>query len=63
MDYLCTIKIYVFTKKKQFLIRIILSSIINLIIIGIFITGLMISTLYGQLVLKADVKHLVQPTA
>lgn len=37
-----------FYEKKQFLIRIILSSIINLIIIGIFITGLMISTLYGQ---------------
>ena len=37
-----------FYEKKSFLIRLILSSFINLIVIGIFITGFMISTLYGQ---------------
>ena len=37
-----------FYEKKRFLIRLILSSFINLIVIGIFITGFMISTLYGQ---------------
>ena len=38
----------VFYTGKNFIIRLILSSFINLIIIGIFITGLMISTLYGN---------------
>ena len=37
-----------FYKNKQFIIRLIFSSFINLIIIGIFITGLMISKLYGN---------------
>ena len=37
-----------FYEKKSFLIRLILSSFINLIVIGIFITAFMISTLYGQ---------------
>ena len=35
-------------KDKQLIIRLLISSFINLIIIGIFITGLMISKLYGQ---------------
>lgn len=37
-----------FYKNKQFIFRLIISSFINLIIIGIFITGLMISKLYGN---------------
>lgn len=37
-----------FYKGKQLIFRLIISSFINLIIIGIFITGLMISKLYGQ---------------
>lgn len=37
-----------FYKDKQLIFRLIVSSFINLIIIGIFITGLMISKLYGQ---------------
>lgn len=37
-----------FYKGKQLIFRLIVSSFINLIIIGIFITGLMISKLYGQ---------------
>lgn len=37
-----------FYRGKQLIFRLIVSSFINLIIIGIFITGLMISKLYGQ---------------
>lgn len=37
-----------FYTEKNLIIRLILSSFINLVIIGIFITGYMISTLYGN---------------